>query len=51
MFATIFALATSFLLVAGSTQIADPLLSALQFIAGVWFAVVGAIRGWQEARD
>jgi len=50
MLGAIFAFLISILLVAGSTQIANAWLSALQFIAGIWFAIAGAITGWQEAR-
>jgi len=49
MLATVFAFLISMLFVAGSTQISDPFLSALQFIAGVWFAIAGAITGYQAA--
>lgn len=49
MLATIFSFAISILLVAGSTQIAQPMLSGAQLVMGVWFAIAGAINGWQQA--
>jgi hypothetical protein len=50
MLAALFAFGVSLLLIAGSTQIENPWLSAMQFIAGAWFAIAGAITGWQSAR-
>jgi hypothetical protein len=50
MIGAIYAFVVSFLLVAGSTQIQHPVLSVTQFVFGVWFAIVGAIAGWQSSR-
>lgn len=41
----------SLLFLAGSSQIAEPFLAALQFIAGVFFAAGAAAAGWQASRD
>lgn len=49
MFAVAFTFVISMLLIAGSTQIENGWLSAAQFIAGIWFAIAGAITGWREA--
>jgi hypothetical protein len=47
----VFALVTSFVLVVGSTQISEPVLAISQLILGIWFAVAGAIQGYQSTRD
>lgn len=51
MLAAVFSFVISFLLVAGSSQIAEPLLSVSQLIVGIWFAIAGAVTGWQATRD
>lgn len=50
IFLTVFITLVAFVLVAGSTQIALPLLAAAQFILGIWFAVAAVVNGWQAAR-
>lgn len=49
MFATIWAFMMALVLVAGSTQIAEPWLSWTQLLMGIWLAIAGAITGWQWA--
>lgn len=49
MLQALFAWAVSILFIAGSTQIDLPVLAGLQFLTGAWFAVAGAIAGWQAA--
>lgn len=50
MLGALFAFCVSILLVAGSTQITHPILAGAQFVVGIWFAIAGAITGWQAAR-
>lgn len=47
MLQALFAWSVSILLIAGSTQIDLPILAGIQFLVGAWFAVAGAIAGWQ----
>jgi hypothetical protein len=41
----------SLVLVAGSTQIDVSWLALVQLLLGVYYATLGAIAGWQAARD
>lgn len=50
MLAAFFAFGISILLVSGSTQIDNSWLSVAQLLTGIWFAIAGAITGWQAAR-
>lgn len=47
----IFSFVVAFLLIAGSTQISEPILAIAQGIAGIYYVVAGAIVGWQSTRD
>lgn len=49
MLAVLFSFAVSIMLIAGSLEIDTPALAGAQLVAGVWFAIAGAITGWQEA--
>jgi hypothetical protein len=39
------------LLTADSVNVQHPVLQGVNFIAGVYFAVMGAVAGWLAARD
>ncbi len=50
MIETVFAACIGILFIAGSTQIDNAFIAALQLIAGVWFAVAAIMLMWRSSR-
>lgn len=50
MIETVFASCIAILFIAGSIQISNAFVAALQLIAGVWFGVAAIMMMWRSSR-
>jgi hypothetical protein len=50
MIETVFAACIGILFIAGSTQIGNAFIAALQLIAGLWFAIATILMMWRSSR-